>query len=112
MTKPKPTTLEPKDQPSVMAYRLGLLEETVKTGFREQTEYIKKLSEGFVTEKRLVEAIKEAEEEHQRLQTAIDNITINRRWWIRTVLSALLVGATIGAALIGLIALHIRVHTG
>lgn len=88
-----------KDQPAVLAYRLGSLEQTVKEGFQTQTDRFDELIKGFVTEKEMAEAKAEADEEHKRIWKEINAIKANAKWWFATTIA----GAGVVVGIVGLI---------
>jgi hypothetical protein len=83
-------SIEPKDQPSVMAYRLGALEDAVRT----QTSRFDELVKGFITEKEFSEAKQSAEEEHARIWASINSMKSSVRWYIGTAIALSLAIAT------------------
>lgn len=85
--------------PAVVAYRVAQLELTVRDGFERQTEQLTKIVDGFVTEKEMIEARKEGDEEHKRLWAAIADIKKSAKWWVGVLLSAILASV----AVIGLV---------
>lgn len=82
------TVSQNDDSPSVVAYRVGRLEQAVKDGFESQTAQLRNIVEGFVTEKELTEAKQESDLEHKRLWGAIEDIRKASRWWVGTILTA------------------------
>lgn len=85
------------NSPSVVAYRVKALEDTVKQGFDKQAEKIDGILLGFVSNNRFNEAKLAADEEHRVLQRQIDKINSNLSWVVKLVIGAV-IAAVLAAA--------------
>lgn len=94
--------LDPKDQPTVMAYRLGSLENAVKEGFAEIKQRQDDIIKGFVTENEFMQAKSESAAEHARIWVAINSMKSSVKWWVGT---AIATGGVLTGAILAIKAL-------
>lgn len=96
MAKQTVATGVPDDNsPTVIAYRVGQLEKTVREGFENQTAQLKSIVTGFVTEKEFTESKLEATEEYKRIWKAIREVKDQARWWVSTLVAIVLASGTL-----------------
>ena len=91
--------IDPKDQPAVLAYRVGEVERAVREGFVGQSKKLDEMVKGFVTEKEWNDFKETINEEHGQLWGAIKGIKSTARWLLGTVIAAVVALGTLIAAL-------------
>lgn len=72
--------------PGVVAFRVGLLERTVKEGFDRQSDKMDNILSAFVTKTELYDAKQESDRVHVSLQHQLDRVNNNIGWAVKIVL--------------------------